>query len=78
MKRTSMQYRYENFGGIIAGQNPPFLAYVDRDYMRQLGLKGSSLWDTVDESIGSLSAPTEVHFSITNRCSAGCAERGGK
>ncbi|MDH4203710.1 MAG: radical SAM protein [Phycisphaerae bacterium] len=72
MKDGSMQYRYENFGGIIAGQDPPFLAYVDRDYMRQLGLKGSSLWETADESIGLLSAPTEVHFSITNRCSAGC------
>jgi hypothetical protein len=38
MKRTSMQYRYENFGGIISSQAPPFLAYVDRNYMRQLGL----------------------------------------
>ena len=67
-----MQYRYENFGGIIAGQAPPFLAYVDRNYMRQLGLKESGLWDTADESIGLLSAPTEVHFAITNRCSVGC------
>ena len=67
-----MQYRYENFGGIIAGQAPPFLAYVDRNYMRQLGLEESGLWDTADESIGLLSAPTEVHFAITNRCSVGC------
>jgi len=67
-----MQYRYENFGGIVASHDPPFLAYVDRDYMRQLGLEESPLWDTVDESIGLLSAPTEVHFAITNRCSAGC------
>ena len=67
-----MQYRYENFGGIISSQNPPFLAYVDRDYMRQLGLEESALWDTTDESIGLLSGPTEVHFAITNRCSAGC------
>ncbi len=67
-----MQYRYENFGGIIAGQYPPFLAYVDRNYMRQLGLKESTLWDTTDESIGMLSAPTEVHFANTNRCSGGC------
>ena len=67
-----MQYRYENFGGIIASQNPPFLAYVDRNYMRQLGLEESTLWDTTDESIGLLSGPTEVHFAITNRCSAGC------
>lgn len=72
MKRTSMQYRYENFGGIISSQAPPFLAYVDRNYMRQLGLEESSLWDTANESVGLLSAPTEVHFAVTNRCSAGC------
>ncbi|MEN8126947.1 MAG: radical SAM protein [Planctomycetota bacterium] len=67
-----MQYRYENFGGIIASQNPPFLAYVDRNYMRELGLDESLLWETDDESIGLLSGPTEVHLAITNRCSAGC------
>ena len=67
-----MQYRYENFGGIISSQNPPFLAYVDRNYMRQLGLEESSFWDTANESFGLLSAPTEVHFAITNRCSVGC------
>ena len=32
-----MKYRFENFGGIVAGENPPFLALVDREYMRQLG-----------------------------------------
>lgn len=67
-----MIYRYENFGGIISSQNPPFLAFVDRDYMRQLGLKDSEKWSTNDESIGKLSAPTEVHFAITNKCSVGC------
>src|SRR5512135_3327463 len=68
-----MQYRYENFGGIISGQEPPFLAFVDRNYMRELGLKESEKWNTDDESVGRLSAPTEVHFAITNKCSAGCA-----
>jgi hypothetical protein len=29
-----MKYRYENFGGIVASENPPFLAFVDRTYMR--------------------------------------------
>lgn len=67
-----MHYRFENFGGIIASENPPFLAFVDRDYMRELGLGESPLWATEDESIGILSAPTEVHFAITNRCSVGC------
>lgn len=37
MKRTFMQYRYENFGGIIAGQAPLFLGcpfvvdYLNKD-----------------------------------------------
>ncbi len=67
-----MKYRYENFGGIIASEDPPFLAFVDRNYMKELGLKNSSLWKTNDESIGVLSAPTEVHFAITNKCSVKC------
>jgi len=67
-----MKYRFENFGGIIAGEEPPFLAFVDRDYMRNLGLGESHLWQTEDRSIGQLSAPTEVHFAITNRCSGSC------
>ena len=69
---AKLKYRFENFGGIISSENPPFLAFVDRNYMRQLGLSQSSLWNTSDESVGRLSAPTEVHFAITNRCSVGC------
>jgi len=71
-KPATMKYRFENFGGIISNQSPPFLAFVDRDYMRELGLSQSPQWDTADESIGLLSAPTEVHFAITNKCSVGC------
>jgi radical SAM protein with 4Fe4S-binding SPASM domain len=40
--------------------------------MRELGLGESELWDTPEASIGLLSAPTEVHFAITNKCSNGC------
>ncbi|MFH2099347.1 MAG: radical SAM protein, partial [Pseudomonadota bacterium] len=54
------------------GDDPPFLAWVDRQYMRELGLLPSPLWDAADESVGLLTAPTEVHFAITNRCDAGC------
>ena len=68
-----LHYRFENFGGIIANDDPPFLAFADRNYMRELGLGPSELWDTEDESIDLLSAPTEVHFSITERCSVRCA-----
>jgi radical SAM protein with 4Fe4S-binding SPASM domain len=67
-----LNYRFENFGGIIANNDPPFLAFVSRDYMKELGLGESALWNTSDESIGLLSAPTEVHFSITEKCSVRC------
>ncbi|MBF0223823.1 MAG: radical SAM protein [Desulfobacterales bacterium] len=67
-----MKYRYENFGGIISSESPAFLAYVDRDYMRSLDLPESLLWQTDDISVNILSAPTEVHFAITNKCSISC------
>ncbi|MGA2916646.1 MAG: radical SAM protein [Sedimentisphaerales bacterium] len=69
---TKLKYRFENFGGIISSENPPFLAFVDRNYMRQLGLCQSDIWEIDNETIGRLSAPTEVHFAITNKCSVGC------
>lgn len=67
-----MKYRYENFGGIIASDDPPLLAFVDREYMRDCGLKESKRWNKSDSSVGTLSAPTEVHFACTDRCTAGC------
>jgi len=62
--------RYEAFGGIISCTNPPFLVWVDKEYMQQAGYPYSELWDKEDP--GYLSAPTEVHFAVTNRCSQGC------
>jgi len=67
-----MRHRFENFGGIVAVDDPPFLAFVDRDFMRELGHAESDLWDNDDQRINVLSAPTEVHFAITNACNAGC------
>ena len=67
-----MKYRHENFGGIIASEEPPLLAFVDRDYLREIGASESPKWDTPDTSIGQLSAPTEVHVAITNACSNAC------
>jgi radical SAM protein with 4Fe4S-binding SPASM domain len=67
-----MKYRYENFGGIIAGEKPPFLAFVDRLYMQELGFPDSERWQDSDQEIGLLSAPVEVHIAVTNRCRAGC------
>jgi radical SAM protein with 4Fe4S-binding SPASM domain len=67
-----LKHRFEDFGGIIAGEEPPFLAFVDREYMRGLGLGPSPLWQGPQNSIGRLQAPVEVHMALTNRCSAGC------
>ncbi|MCK4563893.1 MAG: radical SAM protein [Verrucomicrobia bacterium] len=65
-----MKYRYESFGGIVASEDPPFLAFVDRDYLRGCGVEESEEW--ARESHHVLTAPTEVHISRTNRCSANC------
>ncbi len=67
-----MRHRFESFGGIIASESPPLLAFVDRQFMRELGLGESPLWQGRDERIGILSAPTEVHLAATNACSVGC------
>lgn len=71
-KLKDLKYRFENFGGIISSEDPPFLAFVDRNYMLEMGLEKSDLWNK-DESIGVLTAPTEVHFAITNKCSVKCS-----
>ncbi|MBW2455084.1 MAG: radical SAM protein [Deltaproteobacteria bacterium] len=67
-----MKHRFETFGGIIASEQPPFLAFVDRQYMRELGLGGSPLWNREDERVGLLSAPTEVHLAATAACPVQC------
>jgi radical SAM protein with 4Fe4S-binding SPASM domain len=64
--------RYESFGGIVSCLDPPFLAWVDRDFMRKLGHTHSPLWDN-NESVPYLSAPTEVHFAVTNKCGHNCS-----
>lgn len=67
---SEMKHRYESFGGILALENPPVLVHVDRDFMRNLGHEHSPLWEKPEA--GFLSAPLEVHFSVTNACSLGC------
>jgi radical SAM protein with 4Fe4S-binding SPASM domain len=68
---TGMKFRFESFGGVLALENPPMLVHVDRDFMRDLGSGESPLWETTDT--GLLSAPLEVHFSVTNACSQQCS-----
>ena len=67
--RKIIPYRFEHFGGILHLEHPSSLIWVDKDYMRSIGFEHSPLWD-IDRPY--LSAPTEVHMAITNRCSAGC------
>jgi len=62
--------RYESFGGIISLEDPPALVYVDRDFMLDLGYRPSRLWEEGPKRY--LSAPTEVHFSVTNLCPLRC------
>ena len=65
-----MKHRMESFGGILALENPPMLVHVDRDFMQGLGHEPSPLWGEPESSL--LSAPLEVHFSVSNACSLKC------
>jgi radical SAM protein with 4Fe4S-binding SPASM domain len=65
-----MKYRFESFGGILALENPPMLVHVDKEFMLGLGCTPSALWEKPRTSL--LSAPLEVHFSVTNACSKRC------
>lgn len=64
-----MKLRYEDFGAIIALDDPPALVHVDQAFVRSLGYPDSPRWDAPK---GHLSAPTEVHVMLTERCPAGC------
>lgn len=65
-----LRVRYEDFGAIVAMEDPPALAWVGPDFVTEtLGLPAHSRWE---EPAGHLSAPTEVHLMTTNRCPAGC------
>ena len=67
---NGMKYRIEAFGGVLALEDPPMLVHVDREFMRSLGHEQSPLWEKPEA--GLLSAPLEVHFSVTNACSQKC------
>lgn len=55
-------------------EDPPALVSVSRQLARRLGVDGGGLWET--ESAGvevdPLSAPTEVHLAVTERCAQAC------
>lgn len=64
-----IKFRYESFGGIISSAKPSFLAYITKNFAKKLGFNPSPLWQ---KNTSYLSAPTEVHFSITNQCTMNC------
>lgn len=68
-KSNKLNFRYESFGGIISSEEPPFLAHVDKDFVKKLGYNDANIWLNNDNQ---LTAPLEVHFSVTNKCTAGC------
>lgn len=64
-----MKLRYEDFGAIVALDDPPALIHVDQEMVLGLGHDPHPRWAAPQ---GHLSAPTEVHLMLTNRCPAGC------
>ena len=67
---SALKHRFESFGGILALEHPPMLVHVDRDFMRGLGHEAGPLWEMPATPL--LSAPLEVHFSVSNACSQKC------
>ncbi len=66
---NSVRYRFEAFGGILALEDPPLVAFVDEEFMRERGLGPSALWGTARKH---LTAPIEAHFATTNACNFRC------
>src|SRR5579871_6704840 len=66
----TLSARAEWFGGIVSLSRPRALVSVNRAMMRLLGIGSSERWQGKEPR--ALSAPTEVHLVISQRCSAGC------
>lgn len=64
-----MKLRYEDFGAIVALDDPPALVHIDQAMTRSLGWPDHPRWASPQ---GHLSAPVEVHLMTTNRCPAAC------
>jgi radical SAM protein with 4Fe4S-binding SPASM domain len=64
-----VRFRYEDFGAILALEDPPALVSIDTVLAQELGYPAHPRWT---EPTGYLSAPTEVHLMVTERCPAGC------
>ncbi|MBN1676251.1 MAG: radical SAM protein [Kiritimatiellae bacterium] len=66
--QTIRKARRERFGGIFYSENPGFMAYVDNETADSLGLAARE--DLPPEL---LSAPLDVHLSVTTRCNRRCS-----
>lgn len=64
-----VRVRFESFGGVIALERPPLLAFVDQAFLRRLGCAEHPRWASPGTP---LSAPTEVHLTLTQACPVGC------
>lgn len=64
--------RREAFGGIVAWPEPPALLYVDDDGAREAIAAGARPIGGQAAPAGALSAPTEVHVAVTDRCPVRC------
>lgn len=64
------RWRHERFGAIVALDQPPVLAWVDRALATELGIPASPLWDAPARE--ALTAPVEAHLTVTRRCNLTC------
>lgn len=70
VEQPAPRWRHERFGAIVALDEPPVLAYVDRELATDLGIPPSPLWDLPERD--ALVAPTEAHLTVTKRCNLAC------
>lgn len=64
--------RREAFGGIVAWSDPPALLYVDEEAAEAAEQAGARVVGGHPAPEGALSAPTEVHLAVTERCPVAC------
>lgn len=58
------------FGAIISLKEPPYLVYVDRNFIKERGFDGGKIWE---EESNYLAAPVEVHLDLTKKCNFNCS-----
>jgi radical SAM protein with 4Fe4S-binding SPASM domain len=61
--------RCEPFGGVVWAEDPPYSAFVDQEFMRELGFPEADCWRTARRT---LLAPLDAHFNLTSRCPGRC------